>query len=118
VHVLMNIVGSNALNVFPEVDVDYWNDIFEINVTATVRGVQACAPLIKESGGGAMVLIRSVAGMIGNFSTAYSASRWAPEGCLPICGLRLRRLGHRLQRHPTRLHRDRRDRQDQLQPKS
>lgn len=38
-HVLMNIVGSNALNMFPEVDIDSWNDIFEINVTATVRGI-------------------------------------------------------------------------------
>jgi NAD(P)-dependent dehydrogenase (short-subunit alcohol dehydrogenase family) len=49
-------------------------------VTATVRGIQTCAPLIKDSGGGAMVLIGSVAGITGNFSTAYSASKWALEG--------------------------------------
>jgi NAD(P)-dependent dehydrogenase (short-subunit alcohol dehydrogenase family) len=79
-HVLMNIVGSNALNMFPEVDIDSWNEIFEVNVTATVRGIQTCAPLIKDSGGGAMVLIGSVAGITGNFSTAYSASKWALEG--------------------------------------
>jgi NAD(P)-dependent dehydrogenase (short-subunit alcohol dehydrogenase family) len=79
-HVLMNIIGSNALNMFPEIDIDEWNKTFEINVTATVRGIQACAPLMKESGGGSIVNIGSVAGIIGNFSTAYSASKWALEG--------------------------------------
>lgn len=79
-HVLMNIVGSNELVRFPEVDVEQWNKIFEINVTGTMRGIQTCAPLIKESGGGSIVNIGSVGGITGNFSTAYSASKWALEG--------------------------------------
>lgn len=79
-HVLMNIVGSNALERFPTVDIDEWNKIFEINVTGTLRGIQTCAPLIKESGGGSIVNIGSVAGITGNFSTAYSSSKWALEG--------------------------------------
>lgn len=62
-HVLMNIVGSNALVRFPEIDVDEWNKIFEINVVGTLRGIQTCAPLIKESGGGSIVNIGSVAGI-------------------------------------------------------
>jgi NAD(P)-dependent dehydrogenase (short-subunit alcohol dehydrogenase family) len=79
-HVLMNIVGSNALNMFPEIDIEEWNKLFEINVTATLRGIQTCAPLMKDSGGGSIVNIGSVAGITGNFSTAYSASKWAVEG--------------------------------------
>ena len=79
-HVLMNIVGSNNLVMLPEVDIEAWNKVFEINVTATLRGIQACAPLIKESGGGSIVNIGSVAGITGNFSTGYSASKWALEG--------------------------------------
>lgn len=79
-NVLMNIVGSNALNMFPEIDYDSWNEIFEINVTATARGIQTCAPLIRDSGGGSIVNVGSVAGITGNFSTAYSASKWAVEG--------------------------------------
>jgi NAD(P)-dependent dehydrogenase (short-subunit alcohol dehydrogenase family) len=79
-HILMNIVGSNALVMFPEIDIEKWNEVFEINVTAVVRGIQTCAPLIKESGGGAIVNIGSVAGITGNFSTAYSSSKWALEG--------------------------------------
>lgn len=79
-HVLMNIVGSNALVRLPTVDIDEWNKIFEINVTGTLRGIQTCAPLIKDSGGGSIVNIGSVAGIAGNFSTGYSSSKWALEG--------------------------------------
>lgn len=35
---------------------------------------------MKESGGGSIVNIGSVAGISGNFSTGYSASKWAVEG--------------------------------------
>ena len=38
-HILMNIVGSNDLVMLPEVDIDAWNKMFEINVTATLRGI-------------------------------------------------------------------------------
>jgi NAD(P)-dependent dehydrogenase (short-subunit alcohol dehydrogenase family) len=79
-HILMNIVGSNALVMLPEVEIEAWNKMFEVNVTATLRGIQTCAPLIKDSGGGSIVNIGSVAGITGNFSTAYSASKWALEG--------------------------------------
>jgi NAD(P)-dependent dehydrogenase (short-subunit alcohol dehydrogenase family) len=79
-HILMNIVGSNALVRFPAVDIEEWNKIFEINVTGTLRGIQTCAPLIKESGGGSIVNIGSVAGITGNFGTGYSSSKWALEG--------------------------------------
>ena len=76
----MNIVGSNALVRLPNVDIDERNTIFEINVTGTLRGIQTCAPLIRESGGGSIVNIGSVAGITGNFSTGYSSSKWALEG--------------------------------------
>ncbi|SIT46452.1 2,5-dichloro-2,5-cyclohexadiene-1,4-diol dehydrogenase [Paraburkholderia ribeironis] len=79
-HVLMNIVGSNALVRFPKVDIEEWNKLFEINVTGTLRGIQTCAPLIRESGGGSIVNIGSVAGITGNFSSGYSWSKWALEG--------------------------------------
>jgi NAD(P)-dependent dehydrogenase (short-subunit alcohol dehydrogenase family) len=79
-HILMNIVGDNALVRFPNIDIDEWNKVFETNVTGTLRGIQTCAPLIKESGGGSIVNIGSVAGLTGNFGTSYSSSKWALEG--------------------------------------
>src|SRR5689334_8899379 len=74
-HILLNVVGSNALNMLPDIDFEQWDKIFVINVTGTLRGIQTCAPLIKDSGGGSIVNIGSVAGITGNFSTAYSASK-------------------------------------------
>jgi NAD(P)-dependent dehydrogenase (short-subunit alcohol dehydrogenase family) len=79
-HILMNIVGSNAMSMFPEIDIDEWNKIFEINVVGTLRGIQTCAPLIKDSGGGSIVNIGSEAGITGGPGTGYSASKWALEG--------------------------------------
>ena len=79
-HVLLNIVGSNDLTVIPHVDVAEWNRIFEVNVNGTLIGMQACAPLMKDSGGGSIINIGSVAGITGTFSPAYSASKWALEG--------------------------------------
>ena len=64
-HILMNIVGSNALVMLPEVDIEAWNKMFEVNVTAALVGMQTCAPLIKDSGGGSIVNIGSVAGITG-----------------------------------------------------
>lgn len=79
-HILVNIVGSNDLCMIPNVDLDKWNEIFEVNINSVIMGVQACASLMKESGGGSIVNIGSVAGITGNFSSAYSASKWALEG--------------------------------------
>ncbi|WP_407688547.1 SDR family NAD(P)-dependent oxidoreductase [Mycobacterium sp. HUMS_1102779] len=79
-HILMNVVGSNELVMLPDVDLQAWNKVFEINVTATMVGMQTCAPLIRDSGGGSIVNIGSVGGLSGTFSTAYSSSKWALEG--------------------------------------
>jgi NAD(P)-dependent dehydrogenase (short-subunit alcohol dehydrogenase family) len=79
-HILMNIVGSNQPVMLPNVDIEQWNKVFDINLTGTVRGIQTCAPLIKESGGGSIINIGSVGGITGNFSTAYSSSKWGLEG--------------------------------------
>ena len=79
-HVLMNIVGSNELSMIPNVDLEVWNKVFQINLTGTLMGIQTCAPIMRDSGGGSIVNIGSVAGITGNFSTAYSSSKWALEG--------------------------------------
>lgn len=79
-HILMNIVGTNELAMIPEVELDAWNRVIEVNLTGTLMGIQTCAPLMQESGGGSIVNIGSVAGMSGNFSTAYSTSKWGLEG--------------------------------------
>lgn len=79
-HVLLNIVGDNSLTVIPNVDIEEWNRIFEVNVNGTLIGIQSCADLMQRSGGGSIINIGSVGGITGTFSAAYSASKWALEG--------------------------------------
>jgi NAD(P)-dependent dehydrogenase (short-subunit alcohol dehydrogenase family) len=79
-NVLMNVVGTNAMVMLPEVDLAEWDQMFEVNVKSVLVGMQTCAPLMKESGGGSIVNIGSVAGTTGNFETGYSSSKWALEG--------------------------------------
>jgi NAD(P)-dependent dehydrogenase (short-subunit alcohol dehydrogenase family) len=79
-HVLMNIVGTNDLTLIPHISMEEWNRVFEVNINGTLMGIQTCAQLMKDSGGGSIVNIGSVAGTTGTFSAAYSASKWALEG--------------------------------------
>lgn len=115
-HVLLNIVGSNALVRFPDINIDEWNKIFETNVTSTVRAIQTCAPLIRESGGGSIVNIGSVAGITGNFGTGYSSSKWALEGVSRSAAYIYADWGIRSERHPARLDRNRHDRVHAIEP--
>ena len=79
-NILVNNAGSNAPALIPAVDLKVWNEVFAINVTGVLMGIQACAPLMRDSGGGSIINIGSIGGMTGNFSTAYSSSKWALRG--------------------------------------
>jgi NAD(P)-dependent dehydrogenase (short-subunit alcohol dehydrogenase family) len=79
-HILVNNAGTNELCALPNVDLDQWNKIMAINVTGPMIGIQTCAPLMKESGGGSIVNIGSLAGMHGTPGTAYTTSKWALRG--------------------------------------
>lgn len=80
-HILVNNAATNEKCTMPEVDLDQWNKVMAINVTAPMLGIQSCAPLIKESGGGSIVNISSLGGILGGPSTSYVTSKWA------MCGL-------------------------------
>ena len=60
-HVLLNTIGTNDLTVIPHISMDQWNKVFEVNVNGTLMGIQTCAQLMKDSGGGSIVNIGSVA---------------------------------------------------------
>jgi 3alpha(or 20beta)-hydroxysteroid dehydrogenase len=79
-HILVNNAGTNELCSLPNINFEQWDKIMAINVTGPMMGMQLCAPLMKESGGGSLINISSIAGMLGTPSTAYSASKWALNG--------------------------------------
>lgn len=54
-----------------------WDAVMSINVTAPFIGTQLCLPHMKQSGGGAVVNISSIAGIVGGNGAAYSASKGA-----------------------------------------
>ena len=79
-HILVNAAETKELSMVTQADLKTWNKVFEINLTGTLLGIQTCAPLMKASGGGAIVNLGSVAGISGSFSSAYSATKWGLEG--------------------------------------
>ncbi len=80
-HILVNNAGSNAKCGMPDVDLEEWDRIMAINVTGPMVGIQTCAPLIRDSGGGSIVNISSLGGLLAGPSTAYCTTKWA------MCGL-------------------------------
>ncbi len=80
-HVLVNNAGV-ALRVpsMIEMTLADWNRVLSINLTGAMLGIRAAAPLIRDSGGGAIVNTGSIAGMTGHFATAYSAAKWGLRG--------------------------------------
>ncbi|MEL7029074.1 MAG: SDR family oxidoreductase, partial [Pseudomonadota bacterium] len=55
-----------------------WRRIFSVNMEGVFLGCRDCLPLMKQSGGGSIINMSSVAGLIPvPFQTAYSASKAA-----------------------------------------
>lgn len=52
-----------------------WNRVLGVNLTGAMLGIKACAPAMRDSGGGAVVNIASVAAYVGHSDPAYSATK-------------------------------------------
>ena len=80
-HVLVNNAAVTHFVNFADLEgmkPEMWDDIFNVNVKGAFFCARAAAPVIKESGGGAIVNVASVAGVraVGS-SIAYAASKAA-----------------------------------------
>ncbi len=53
--ILVNNAGAGALALLEEYATDEWESLLAVNLTAAFRATQAAAPLIRRSGGGAIV---------------------------------------------------------------
>lgn len=79
-HILVNNAGVvNRAGVAETTDED-WRRVIDINLTGPMYGMRAAAPLIRESGGGAIVNTSSTAGLTAHFGAAYTASKWGLRG--------------------------------------
>lgn len=80
-HVLVNNAGVSLRGVdLAGTSRADWDRVLAVNLTGPFLGIRAAAPLIRDSGGGAIVNIGSTAGINGHFAAAYSASKWGLRG--------------------------------------
>ena len=80
-HILVNNAGIGLRKPsMLDISRDDWQRVLDVNLTGPFLGTRAAAPAIRDSGGGAIVNIGSIAGMTGHFATAYSAAKWGIRG--------------------------------------
>ncbi|TIN74616.1 glucose 1-dehydrogenase [Mesorhizobium sp.] len=96
-HGLVNNAGIYQPLPMLESSVAMFERHFRINQLGCFLGMREVAPLMKASGGGAIVNISSVAGMRGSrASMAYSATKWALRGMTKCAALELAPAGIRV----------------------
>ncbi len=79
-HVLVNNAGISLRKSIGATTRDDWDRVLGVNLTGPFLGIRAAAPLMRDSGGGAIINIGSTAGINGQFSAPYSSSKWGLRG--------------------------------------
>ena len=73
--VVINCAGIAARGTLSETTLQEWQRVLEVDLTSMFLSANAAAPLMRRSGGGAIVNIASVAGMRGVVNVAYVAAK-------------------------------------------
>ena len=80
-HILVNNAGIGLRKPsMLDISMKEWQRVIDINLTGPFLGTRAAAPLIRDSGGGSIVNIGSIAGTTGHFATAYTTTKWGIRG--------------------------------------
>ncbi|GAA4064097.1 SDR family oxidoreductase [Actinomadura miaoliensis] len=77
---LVNNAGISRRLEFLDTSDEVWERVMRVNLFGPFYGMKAVAGLMRDSGGGSIVNISSIAGQIGYFSPAYSSSKWGLTG--------------------------------------
>ena len=79
IDILVNNVGITDLSKDRDVenlDISFFNKIFHINLLSMLHTVRAALPMMKSSGGGAIINVASIGGITGDFrGTLYGLSK-------------------------------------------
>lgn len=74
--ILFNNAGVGSFAATPDLAVEDWRRVIDIDLTAVFLGCKAAIPLMRERGGGAIVNTASASGMAADFSfAAYNAAK-------------------------------------------
>jgi NAD(P)-dependent dehydrogenase (short-subunit alcohol dehydrogenase family) len=81
IRVLLNNAGNDDRHATADVTVDYWNDRMAVNVRHQFFAAQAVRPLMRDAGGGSIVMFGSITWMVGDGDCpAYVTSKAAITG--------------------------------------
>lgn len=78
--ILVNNAGINLRQQLSSMSREDWDRLIEVNLTGPMLGIQACARLMRQRGGGAIVNVGSLAGLMGHPTTGYSSAKWGLRG--------------------------------------
>jgi 3alpha(or 20beta)-hydroxysteroid dehydrogenase len=85
--VLVNNAGIGLMETIQTVSPHDWSTIMAVNLEGALIGMQVCAPLMRDSGGGSIVNTVSAAAFYGFALPAYNASKWALRGITKTAAL-------------------------------
>ncbi|MCH7815149.1 MAG: SDR family oxidoreductase, partial [Proteobacteria bacterium] len=96
----LDILVNNAAIIVPRVEIentsaDSWDRVFEVNAKSVFLGTKHCIPAMRESGGGSIVNISSVAGIAQAYhqEPAYAASKGAVISIMQALAIEYARHG-------------------------
>ena len=89
-HVVVNNAGiTNRRGRIMESELEDWDRLLAVNLKGPLLGIKLTAPLLRDSGGGSIVNIGSVAGLTAHFAATYSVTKWAVRGLTKAAALEL-----------------------------
>jgi len=88
--VLVNNAGIGELVPFPEMTLEDYRRITEVNQTGVFLGMKAAIEPMTQAGGGSIINISSIVGLTGaNCVLPYVASKWAVRGMTKAAAMEL-----------------------------
>ena len=95
-NVLVNNAGIVSRTGVRELPLEEWQRVIGVNLTGVMLGIQAAAPLMRDTGGGSIVNIGSTSSVIGHPGIAYATSKWGVRGITRSAALDLLEWGIRV----------------------
>jgi 3alpha(or 20beta)-hydroxysteroid dehydrogenase len=95
-HGLVNNAGVPYRARLMDMDLAGWERVIGINLTGTMLGMRALAPLMPDHDGASIVNIGSIAGLTAHFALAYTVSKWGLRGLTKAAALELAPRGIRV----------------------
>jgi len=95
--VLVNNAGvAGPAAAVEEMELDGWRRTLDVNLTGAFLCVRAAVPLLKQAGGGSLVVMSSNAGTMGlPYRAPYVATKWALIGLVKTLAMELGPFGIR-----------------------